>query len=71
MKIILPTKDISGKIVEVRIDRSFSPDFSPDFIPQGVAQIALDIRHNLLKGNHLLEIITEKGNYAKFTFVVS
>ncbi|AWR93479.1 hypothetical protein [Acidianus brierleyi] len=70
MKIILPTKDISGKIVEIRIDRSFSPDFSPDFIPQGITQIVLDIRQNLLKGNHILEIITEKGNYAKFTLNV-
>ncbi len=70
MKIILPTKDISGKIVEVRIDRSYSPEFSPDFIPQGVAHITLDIQHNLLKGSHLLEIITDKGNYAKFTFVL-
>jgi hypothetical protein len=70
MKIVLPTKDISGKIVEVRIDRNFSPDFSPDFVPQGSTQMVLEIQQSLLKGNHILEIITEKGNYAKFTLNV-
>ncbi|MBW9140810.1 MAG: hypothetical protein K1T65_03785 [Candidatus Aramenus sp.] len=65
MQILLPTEGLYGRIVEVRVDKEYTPEFSPDAIPLGSKKMVLNINHNFRKGKHIIEVITDRGNYLR------
>lgn len=70
MQIVLPTEGLYGRIVEVRVDREYTPEFSPDTIPLGSKKLLLNIHYNFRKGKHLIEVITDRGNYSRLQIEV-
>ncbi|BDB99172.1 hypothetical protein [Saccharolobus caldissimus] len=71
MRISLPLNKASGKIVAIRIDGKMSYNYAPEYIPYGVKNIVIDVNDVLItKGDHIIELITEKGDYIKAKFSV-
>ncbi|BCU67713.1 hypothetical protein HS7_11500 [Sulfolobales archaeon HS-7] len=57
------------KILAVNVDGSPIYSFEPNVIPQGKGDLILEVSGVLLdKGRHILELVTEKGNYYKYEF---
>ncbi|QGA53338.1 hypothetical protein GFS03_01440 [Sulfolobus sp. E5-1-F] len=71
MKVWLQTDKISGKIVAIRIDGKMAYKYNPEYIPYGVKNIAIEISDFIpIKGDHIIELITEKGDYIKAKFSI-
>ncbi len=71
MKIPINVDKVSGKIVAVRVDGKMSYNYTPEYVPYGSKVLSLEVQDIIVpKGNHVIEIITEKGNYLKAKFVV-
>ncbi|MEM0068828.1 MAG: hypothetical protein QXP62_06095, partial [Saccharolobus sp.] len=69
MKVSLQVNKISGKIVAVRIDGKMSYNYTPEYIPYGIKNLIIDINDIIInKGDHVIELITEKGDYIKSKF---
>ncbi|WP_338604054.1 hypothetical protein V6M85_05605 [Sulfolobus tengchongensis] len=71
MKILLQTNKVGGKIVAIRIDGKMLYNYAPEYIPYGVKNVTIDVNDFIpTKGDHIIELITEKGEYIKAKFTV-